>query len=103
MQVLYRAMRDPDEPGSDLDPYPKTLATSADELGLLIDEDIRDLLAIEYRDLEEDTSPREDDFDPDELKALADAIEKKSPRLLNSFGPRILRHWLLTSASPPSS
>jgi hypothetical protein len=102
IQVLHLAMRDPDVEGTEFDPYPRTLATNADEFGLLIDEDTRDLLAIEYRDLEEDTSPRADEFDDEEMRALEDAIEKKSSRLLNSFGPRILRHWLLTSASPQS-
>ena len=103
IQLLHRAMRDPSEPGTSTDPFPKKLAASADEVGNLFDEDLRDLLAIEYRDLEDDTSPDEGDFTDEEMRALEEAIEKKSARLLKSFGPRILRRYLLTSASRQSN
>jgi hypothetical protein len=103
LQVLHRAMRDPGDPGTDSNPFPKTLANTADELGEFLDEDTRDLLAIEYRDFEDEHSPDNAAPSQAELDALESAIEKKDLRVLNSFGPRTLRHWLLTSARLHSS
>jgi hypothetical protein len=102
IQVLHLAMRDPSVPGTDRDPFPKRLADSAKELGDFLDEDLRDILANEYKDFVDDNSAAHD-VEPsgDEMAELERAIEKKDVRLLNSFEPRTLRHYLLTLASRP--
>ena len=104
-QVLSMAMRDPDKEGSELNPYPRPLATvDTCRRKLTIDE--RDILFSEYGDLE-------DEVDPDPMLAPEmwfDQIEaalKKKPaeasHQLSSFGSRTLIGYLLTMANPPEN
>ena len=95
-QILFRAMRDPDDVGSDGDPYPKTLAKNVGELRAYIDTDLRDLLSTEYLDFENSCDPNKIDAEPELFAAIVEAVKKKDAAALNNYEPRTLRAFLLS-------
>lgn len=98
-RILAEAIREVPEDLAAVD-LPPPLGT-ADEWGRLEPAVIVELQR-KYYDLSECHDPSTDELSEDEVAAIRDAIEKKSPVLLRSFGVRKLSHFLLTSAAPPA-
>lgn len=99
-RILAEAIREvPEDPA--VAELPPPLGT-ADEWGQLEPALIVELQR-KYYDLSECHDPSTDELGEDEVAAIRDAIEKKDPASLRSFGVRKLSRFLCTSAAPPVS
>ncbi len=101
-QVIARAMRDIDDKGTDLHPYPKPLGT-VDEVRDALTRDERDILMTEYADLEEEVDP-DPALQSEQWHREINAALKKSPEIamqeLSNFGSRTLIGYLVTTVRP---
>jgi hypothetical protein len=99
-QVIARAMRDPDVPGTEFAPYPNQLAPVEEIRELTVDE--RDILYSEYADLEEEVDPDPLKMSQDWHAEIESALKKTPPdvRALSNFGSRIVIGYLLTTVRP---
>ena len=102
-QILGRAMRDPDQPGTTSDPYPVPLG-SVDDLRDALTVDERDVLMSEYMDFEDEVDP-DPMFKPDEWHEQIEEALKKNDRAdcvraLSTCGSRMLVGYLLSTVRP---
>jgi hypothetical protein len=99
-QIIARAMRDPDVPGTDAQPFPRQLAPVDEVRELTVDE--RDILMSEYLDLEEEVDPDPLKMSRDWHAEIESALKKTPPdvRALSNFGSRTLIGYLLTTVRP---
>lgn len=97
-QVLWRALRDPDDPNL-------PLARDVDELRDLIGDEERDELATAYGDFEEEVNPigAARPISEAEFEAIVEAIKKNDPARGISFGSVTLWRCLVSMADRLSS
>lgn len=75
-QVLFRALRDPDDPS-------KSFAGSVDELRKLVSKEEKEILVDEYNSFERESSPRFSQLSEEEFEKLWSDV-KKSPQMFSS-------------------
>jgi hypothetical protein len=95
-QVLWHAMRDPDNPD-------RPLARDVDELREFVSAEERDALITEYLDVEEFVNPDLRGLSGDERAALIEALKKNDTRTGLSFGSVALWSFLRTMDGQPWS
>lgn len=92
-QILFRALRDPEEPS-------RPFASTVDQLRNLISRDEKDILIEQYNDFEKEVSPKERDLSEDEMDALFEEL-KKTPETGNDLSSAMLKRLIVYLASRP--
>jgi hypothetical protein len=95
-QILFRALRDPDDPK-------KPFAPSADELRKQMSKDEKTLLSGEYTAFEQECSPSLEKMTEEEFDALWEEVKKKPQIQLNSLNLGTQIRLLRYLASRPST